>query len=204
MKKGLFLVIEGMDGSGKSTQSQLLFDYLKNKKYDVILTFEPTDEKIGKMLTEFYLKKVDMPIVDAFLFSADREEHLKTVVIPALNQGKIVISDRYYHSTFSYQATQGLDLSWLIDMNKFFMKPDLTIIVDSSPERCIERIEIDKKRKIEDRVKFEKIEFLKKLRNNYLKLPGTLKDEKIIVINGDRSREEVHQDIIKEVSRLLT
>jgi len=203
MKKGLFLVVEGMDGSGKTTQANLLFDYLKNKGYDVILTFEPTDEKIGKLLTEFYLKKVDMPVADALLFGADREEHLKTIVLPALEQGKIIISDRYYHSTFAYQTTQGLDLGWLIEINKFFIKPDLTIIVDSSPEKCIERIEKDSKRKIEARVKFEKLEFLKKLRNNYLKLLSVLKDEKIIVVNGDRSKEEIHQEIIKEVSKLL-
>ena len=192
-----------MDGSGKSTQIELLLDYLKKRGHDVILTFEPTDKKIGKLLTEFYLKKVDMPIVDAFLFAADREEHLKTLVIPALNQEKIVISDRYYHSTLAYQSTQGLELNWLVEMNKSFIKPHLTIIVDSSPEACIERIEKDGKRKIKARVKFEKLEFLKKLRNNYLMLPSALKDEKIIVVNGDRSKEEVHQEIIKEVSKLL-
>jgi len=200
--KGLLLVIEGMDGLGKSTQAKLLFNYLKEKGKDVILTSEPTDGKIGKLLREFYLKKVDIPAVDAFLFCADREEHLKTVVLPALAEGKTVISDRYYHSTLAYQSTQGLELNWLIGMNKFFIKPDLTIILDSSPEKCIERIEQDNKRKIEGKFKFEKIEFLKKLRTVYLKLPDVLKDEKIVVVNGDRTNTEIHKEIVKEVSKL--
>lgn len=203
MKRGFFIVIEGLDGSGKSLQSRLLAEYLKNKNLDVILTFEPTNEKIGRLLTNHYLKEVDLPIADALLFAADREEHLKTLILPALDEGKIVISDRYWHSSFAYQNTQGLDLNWLKELNKFFIKPDLTIFIDVSPEECVKRIEKDIKRKIEDRKKFEKLEFLTKLRNNYLKLPNILKDEKIVIVDGNRQIEKIHRDIVSEVENLI-
>jgi len=203
MPKGLFIVFEGIDGSGKTTQSKLLFELFSKEGKQVIWTKEPTDGDIGSLLTNKYLKEVDLPIVDALLFAADREEHLKDVVIPALNQGKIVVSDRYYHSTLAYQQAQGLELKWLLELNKNFIKPDLTIIIDLEPEIAIERIEKDKKRKIEDRKKFEKLEFLKKVRKNFLDLPKVLKDEKIVVIEGNKEKEEVFEAVVKEIKNIL-
>ena len=199
MPKGLFIVFEGIDGSGKTTQSKLLFELFSKEGKQVIWTKEPTDGDIGSLLTNKYLKEVDLPIVDALLFAADREEHLKDMVIPALNQGKIVISDRYYHSTLAYQQAQGLELKWLLELNKNFIKPNLTIIIDLEPEIAIERIEKDKKRKIEDRKKFEKLEFLKKVRKNFLDLPKVLKDEKIVVIDGNEEKEKVFEAILNEI-----
>jgi dTMP kinase len=203
MPKGLFIVLEGIDGSGKSTQSKLLFDFLSKNGEQAILTKEPTDGDIGKLLKNKYLKEVDLPFVDALLFAADREEHLKKIVIPALNEGKIVISDRYYHSTLAYQQAQGLELKWLLELNKNFIKPDLTIIIDLEPEKAMERIEVDKDRKIEDRKKFEKLEFLKKARKNFLDLPKILKDEKIVVIDGNEEKEKVFEAILKEIKKIL-
>jgi dTMP kinase len=203
MAKGFFLVLEGIDGSGKSLQSKLLFDFLKRNGFDAVLTNEPTNGEIGTLLQNKYLKKVDLPLVDAFLFCADREEHLKSTIIPALNQGKIVISDRYYHSTLAYQQAQGLELKWLLELNKNFIKPDLTIILDVEPKTAIERIEIDKDRKIEDRKKFEKLEFLKKVRKNFLDLPKILKDEKIVVIDGNEEKEKVFEAILNEIKKIL-
>ncbi|MEM5772823.1 MAG: dTMP kinase [Candidatus Aenigmatarchaeota archaeon] len=203
MPKGVFIVLEGIDGSGKSSQSKLLFDFLQKNKIDSILTHEPTDGDIGSLLTNKYLKEVDLPLVDAFLFAADREEHLKKVIIPALDQGKVVISDRYYHSTLAYQQAQGLELEFLLELNKKFIKPDLTIIIDLEPEIAVDRIEKDKNRKMEDRKKFEKVEFLKKVRNNFLKLKEILKDEKIVVIDGSKTKEEVFEALISEVKKIL-
>jgi dTMP kinase len=202
MAKGFFIVFEGIDGSGKTTQSKLLFDFFLKKRKKVIWTKEPTDGEIGKLLRNKYLKDVDLPLVDALLFVADREEHLKTEVIPALTQGKIVISDRYYHSTLAYQQAQGLDLRWLLELNKNFIKPDLTIIIDLEPEKAIERIEIDKNRKIEERKKFEKLEFLKKVRKNFLDLPKILKDERIVVVDGNEEKENVFKAVLKEIKKI--
>jgi dTMP kinase len=205
MQRGFFIVVEGMDGSGKSTQTQILFKHLKQELGDVIFTFNPTSGPIGKLLTEQYLKHKDLPTVDAFLFCADRAEHVKEVILPALENKMVVVCDRYYHSTLAYQQTQGLPLQWLIEMNSKFPKPDLTIFVDVPPEVCMERMEKDpaEKRKPDNRMKFEKLEFLKKLRVNYLQLPNALKNEKIVIIDGNRSMEEVHADIVKEVEKLF-
>ncbi|MEM5879368.1 MAG: dTMP kinase [Candidatus Aenigmatarchaeota archaeon] len=203
MPKGVFIVLEGIDGSGKSSQSKLLFDFLQKNKIPAILTHEPTDGDIGSLLTNKYLKEVDLPLVDAFLFAADREEHLKKIVIPALEQGKIVISDRYYHSTLAYQQAQGLELEFLLELNKKFIKPDLTIIIDLEPEIAVERIEKDKNRKMEDRKKFEKVEFLKKVRKNFLELKEILKDERIVVIDGNKTKEEVFEAVLSEVKKIL-
>ncbi|MEM5869572.1 MAG: dTMP kinase [Candidatus Aenigmatarchaeota archaeon] len=203
MSKGVFIVLEGIDGSGKSSQSKLLFDFLQKNKIPAILTHEPTDGEIGYLLTNKYLKEVDLPLVDAFLFAADREEHLKKTVIPALEQGKIVISDRYYHSTLAYQQAQGLELKFLLELNKKFIKPDLTIIIDLEPEIAVERIEKDKNRKMEERKKFEKVEFLKKVRKNFLELKEILKDERIVVIDGNKTKEEVFEAVLSEVKKIL-
>ncbi|MEM5829747.1 MAG: dTMP kinase [Candidatus Aenigmatarchaeota archaeon] len=203
MPKGVFIVLEGIDGSGKSLQSKLLFDFLQKNKIDSILTHEPTDGDIGSLLTKKYLKEVDLPLVDAFLFAADREEHLKKVVIPALEQGKIVISDRYYHSTLAYQQAQGLELEFLLELNKKFIKPDLTIIIDLDPRLAVERIEKDKGRKPKERKKFEKVEFLKKVRKNFLNLRKILKDEKIVVVDGSKTKDEVFEAILNEVKKIL-
>jgi len=205
MGKALFIVVEGMDGSGKSTQTRLLCEHLARKGREVVQTFEPTRGPIGSLLREKYLKEVDLPLADRFLFCADREEHLKRVVLPALEQGKDVVSDRYYHSSLAYGETQGLDLLWLIEMNKFFPRPDLMIFIDVLPETCMERIEKDsgEKRKIDKRMKFERIEFLRKLRESYLNLVKVLKNERIAVVDGNRSPEEVHAAVVKEVEKLL-
>ena len=202
MPKGIFIVLEGIDGCGKSSQSKLLFDWLNENKIEAIFTHEPTSGEIGSLLTSKYLKEVDLPLVDAFLFCADREEHLKRTVLPALEQGKVVVSDRYYHSTLAYQQAQGLELNWLLELNKNFIKPDLTIIIDLEPELAVERIEKDENRKMEDRKKFEKVEFLKKVRKNFLDLKKILK-EKIVVVNGEASKEKVFEAILKEVKKIL-
>ncbi len=199
---GKLIVMEGLDGSGKSTQTKLLVEHLKKKGFQVHLTNEPSDKGLRKIIKDTIStkSKIDDPILDALLYTSDRRFHLKSEILPLLEQNFIVISDRYYHSTFTYQQAQGLDLDWLIDINKFSLKPNLTIIIDSNPEKALERISKENRQNI---AKFEKLEFLKKLRGNYLNLPEKLKDEKIIIIDGDRPREEVFGDIKKIVERHL-
>ncbi|PJE57923.1 MAG: dTMP kinase, partial [Candidatus Portnoybacteria bacterium CG10_big_fil_rev_8_21_14_0_10_36_7] len=111
--KGKFITIDGIDGSGKTTQAEMLSKYLKGNGIKSIVTKEPTSGKIGSLLRNHYLK-TDFPLIDSFLFSADREEHLKTEVIPTMEKGTYIISDRYYHSALAYQYTSGVDLDWLI------------------------------------------------------------------------------------------
>lgn len=192
-----FIVFEGIDGSGKTTQAKLLYKFLRNKGRKVFLTKEPTDGKIGKLLREHYLKKVDHPLVDTFLFFADRAEHIEKIK-EALSK-KIVISDRYYHSTVAYQSTQGVDVKFLKRLCGLFPKPSITFIIDCPAELAVQRISKSKKIKM----KFEKLMFLKKLRRKYLQLPKIFKDERIVVIDGKKNKKEVFENILSIVEKEL-
>src|SRR4030043_67748 len=116
---GKFIVIEGLDGSGQSTQTGLLRDFLIKKGQEVILTKEPTrDSEAGKKIKEILDEKIRIePQKLQDLFAQDRKEHLEKLIVPALKEGKTVISDRYFFSTFAYGAADGLDLEWLIKLN---------------------------------------------------------------------------------------
>ena len=180
MMKSLFIVVDGMDGSGKSEIVKLLHNYLfsKNKKYRILTTREPTNGTYGKKIRKILVEEKD-PIANAGhlleLFTKDREEHLKNVILPFLEKSNehelnIVLCDRYYYSTIAFQSTQGLDLKKIIEKNKHFKKPDIAFILDVKPEIALERI------RHREKEKFEKIGFMKKLRKNFLKLPSYLKD----------------------------
>lgn len=193
----VFITFEGPEASGKTTQINLLADYLKSKDREVVLTKNHTGGRIAKILVE--ILDEDMPLVDALLFAADRGEQVEKVIKPSLKDGKIVLSDRYYHSSLALQYAQGLDFNWLKELNKFFPKPDLTIIIDVPPEISIERMKIKRDRDVE---KFDKPDFLEKVRKIFLELPQKL-DDKFVIINGDRSIEKIQEDIRKEVEKLL-
>jgi dTMP kinase len=169
-KKGAgFIGVEGLDGSGQSTQSQLLEKFLIKKGYQVILTKEPTpNSRAGKKIRKILNKKEKIsPKKLQELFAEDRKEHLKKVIIPALKKGKIVISDRYFFSSFAFGTADGLDLDWLISINNQFLIPDITFILKVSPEVCIERI----KKRGNSRTLFEKKEKLAKVWKIYKNLP---------------------------------
>lgn len=137
----MFIVLEGIDGCGKSTQARLLYDWLINTGREVKLTAEPTRENIGNFVREILSSGEEMdPMSLALLFTADRNEHIKNLVEPNLSKGKIVISERYYHSTVAYQSAQGVDRNWIIELNSFARKPDLVIFIDVKPERAVEKI----------------------------------------------------------------
>ena len=188
---GKFIVIEGLDGSGQSTQTKFLKDFLEEKGYEVILTKEPTlDSQAGKEIKRVLKKKKKIsPKELQELFAKDRREHLKTLIIPALQEGKVVISDRYFFSSFAFGSSSGLDLNWLIKINNEFLLPDITFFLAVSPKICLERI---KKRGIEKTL-FEEREKLEKVYKNYQKIVKKFPSVKII--NGEKSIEEVFQQI---------
>jgi len=187
----MFIVLEGIDGCGKSTQSKLLSKWLKEHGKDVVLTAEPTKNEIGKFIREVLAgnHEVDAKTL-ALLFTADRYEHLKTLVEPALKEGKIVVSERYYYSTIAYQEAQGVERRWLIEMNKFARKPDITIVLDVDPKLGAGRTTTQEI--------FEKEEFLTKVRDNYMKF-----DEDLFKIDGEQSKEDVFSDITEIVLKRL-
>jgi len=194
--EGVFIVFEGIDGSGKSTHIKKLANELRNIGYYVIETAEPSKDEIGSFIRR-YAKRNDgrLPVeVEALLFAADRRMHLKNVIEPALRNGHIVISDRYLHSTLAYQGALGLELDWIRELNRFAMKPDLTILLDILPEFSLQRM----KRK---KTVFEETDYLSKVRGIYLEF---VKQGEMVKIDADRSKKVIYEEILALVKTFLS
>jgi dTMP kinase len=183
----MFIVLEGIDGCGKSTQAKLLADWLRSQGKDVLLTAEPTRSAIGIFLREILSGRitVDQRTL-ALLFTADRYEHLTKDIEPALKRNVIVVSERYYHSTICYQAAQGVLWSWLMEINKFARKPDYTFLLDVPAKQAVER-------KLAREI-FEEESFLEKVRDNYLKL-----DEGVMRIDGREKPDRIFRSLKEKI-----
>lgn len=140
---GLYLVFEGIDGSGKSTQCRRLYDRLRAAHWDSVLTREPTDGTHGHRLRSLAEQGTRLPPEEELaLFIEDRKQHLKTLVRPKLVQGCIVIQDRYYFSTMAYQGSRGLDPTQIFEEHQAFAPmPDLTFLFTLSPETALQRVQ---------------------------------------------------------------
>lgn len=193
--KGLFICVEGLDGCGKTTQTKLLVRKLRKIGWDAVYTAEPSRGKIGKFIQKYCLhgEKRTFPIVEALLFAADRFEHVEREVIPALNEGKIVVSDRYVYSSLAYQGATGLDLKWIEMINEHTIRPDLAIFVDVEPEAVIKRLKPKKS-------VMENLETQRKVREVYVKF---VEKGKLVRIDGNKSTKEVADDVLKVVLRFL-
>ena len=188
---GKFIVFEGIDGSGKSTQAGLLFHYLKERKKRVHSTSEPTQYLIGGLIKSWLAKDwQSTPDCLQLLFAADRAYHLDKEIIPLLKKGVTVVCDRYSLSTLAYGALE-LDLDWLITLNQNFIAPDVTFLLNTPPKICLERMQ--KERFFLNL--FEEEKKLKKIWQNYQRL--TKKYKNIYTINGEKSIEEVSKEIKK-------
>jgi len=175
----VFIVLEGIDGCGKSTQAKLLGAWLSQQGKEVLLTAEPTRTRVGKLIREILSggEQVD-PKTLALLFTADRAQHLATEVEPAIAEGKVVVCERYVHSTVAYQEAQGVSRRWLIELNRFAPEADVTFLLDVEPGLGASRTSTGEI--------FENGEFLEKVRDNYLKF-----DRGIAKLDGSRSVGEV-------------
>ena len=193
--RGFFICVEGLDGCGKTTQTRLLVRRLRKLGSDAVYTAEPSRGKIGRFIRKccLHCEKRGSPIVEALLFAADRVEHVKTEVVPALNEGKIVVSDRYVYSSLAYQGAAGLDLKWITMINKHAIGPDLAIFVDVDPGAVVERLK--PKRSV-----MEDLGTQRKVREVYVKF---VEDGKLARIDGNRSKKEVADDILKVVLKFL-
>ncbi|MFH0862471.1 MAG: dTMP kinase [Candidatus Altiarchaeota archaeon] len=177
----MFIVLEGVDGSGKSTHARLLADWLRGRGKGVFLTMEPTDGKIGKLIREVLSGRIHVdPKALALLFCADRVEHVRQIN-EALSKGDTVISDRYFHSTVAYQAAQGVDRNWLIQLNRFVIEPDLVILLDVDPAAGADRARSGEI--------FEKSDFLDKVRVGYLRF------KEIKVVDSSKDKDAVQEEI---------
>jgi len=190
MKKGKFVVIEGIDGCGKSMQMEMLKEKLKE---EVVFTREHTlDGPVGRLIEEIVNKRVKLDAVAVQLcFTADRIDHVKRVVELELKKGKTVISDRYYWSTVAYGSLVA-DKEWLLELNeKVVRKPDLVILIDVSAEIGVERMKGSRNEK----TIFEKRKKLAKARKTYLWLAEKYK-KSCVVIDGTKKPEEINQKIL--------
>ena len=193
-KKGFFICIEGLDGCGKTTQTKLLVDRLR-KKDSAVYSAEPSQGKIGQFIKEYFLhgETRGSAIVEALLFAADRYEHVKNEITPALNQGKLVVSDRYLYSSLAYQGAAGVDLDWIRTINRDAIRPDLAIFIDVDPESVVRRLK-------PRRSVMENLQTQKKVRELYLKF---VDHKELVRIDGNQELNAVSEEILKVVSAFL-
>lgn len=194
-KKGTFICIEGLDGSGKTTHAHRLVQNLQKQGFDAIYTTEPSRGALGTFIRSYVLegeKRVPR-VVEAVLFAVDRVEHLETMVKPALNEGKIVISDRCVYSSLAYQGATGLDLEWIEKINSFALPPDLAIYIDVPPEVVVKRIR--RKKSV-----MERLETQRKVQEVYIKF---VDKGKLVPIDGDKTKDEVEQDLLSLILTFL-
>jgi len=208
----MFIIFEGPDGSGQSTQAKLLKKYLEEeKKLAVVLTKEPINKPpLGNLIRRILKKEISVqPLTLQLLFCADRNEHLNTVIKPALKKRGWIISDRYFYSTIAYGS---LDLNidpstplrvnpefnrrieWLIKINELFLRPDIVFLLRVRPEIYLEKIDKNRGK----RQFFEKQQKLEKVLKTYKILSRQFSN--IQMIDGEKNIQEVHQKIIKKLN----
>ncbi len=194
MEKGKFIVLEGIDGSGKSTQARMLAEEWERRGVDVLLTAEHTDGPAGKLVEEVVRKRIKMPpLALQMIFVADRIDHTNGVIKPALETGRVVVSDRYYGSTVAYGA-EVAEKEWLLQLNrKVSVVPDLTFWVDVSAEIAMERMNL----RGDERTIFEKTERLERVTNVYEWLAG--REENWIRVEGKDEVKVIHEKIMREI-----
>lgn len=195
-RKGVFICVEGIDGSGKTTQAHILVEALKKEGFEAVYTTEPSNGVFGKMLRKHILegnRRVPV-VVEAVLFAVDRFDHIESEVKPLLKRGKIVVSDRYVYSSIAYQGASSLSKKWLKEINNRAIKPDLSIFIDVPPEIVIGRF--NRQRSV-----METLQTQKRVREAYLKL---VEEEDLLVIDGASAKKEVAERIQKVVFNFLS
>lgn len=207
MAEGFFITFEGIEGSGKTTQIRLLADYLQNKGYEVLVSREPggtpLGEKIRNLLLDPQYDFMDYR-TEVLLYAADRAQHVKEKIKPALGKGKIVISDRFADSNLAYQAAgRGLDYEMVYQINDWVIDstwPDLTFILDIDIKEGLNRARAQSSEAEGDRLEREADEFHQRVRDAYLKMA---EKERFALVNAGESIENVQKNIENIISRRL-
>ena len=195
--RGKLISIEGIDGCGKSTHTRLLARWLRARGYKVVVTDEPTNGPIGRIIKRILRGELKVPVAaEALLFAADRLHHLDKLILPAMRAGKIVITERYTYSSLAYQSARGLNLQWIARINEKALRPDMAVLIDVPAEIALRRIkgarELDT---------FERdLKLQQKVRTNYLRVSrkGGAK-----ILNGNRPAKEVQTKLRKLVEAEL-
>jgi dTMP kinase len=207
-RPGLFIVFEGIEGAGKTTQLEMLADRLRARHLDPVLTREPGGTPLGHQLREYLLSRREErsePLIEAFLMIADRADHVLRLLRPALESGRIVLCDRYGDATLAYQGGgSGVDEQTLLELNRLAtggLRPDLVVLLDLPPERAGGRL--DSRGTIaRDRFESEPHAFFTRVRNKYLEL-AEREHGKWLVLDATRPVEDLAAEIETRVASLL-
>jgi dTMP kinase len=204
--KGIFISFEGIEGTGKTIQSRLLYEHLTKKGYEVTLTEEPGGTRIGFKIRDLLLSvenKGMTPLAELLLYNASRAQHIQEVILPVINKGAIVITDRFTDSTVAYQGYgRGIDLSYIDSIDLIAterLRPDITILLDLDVEVGLRRNRGVNKM---DRLELEDVEFHKRVRSGYLEI-ATKEPERIKLVDASEGIEQVHNRIIKIIMDFL-
>ena len=206
-EKGYFISFEGIDGSGKSTQIQKLARFLETLGFDVIITREPGGSDGGEEIRNLLLQgNVDRwsAETEILLFTAARRDHLERIILPAMEDGKIVICDRFTDSTRMYQGMRGPNLRNLVDMlNEKIINcdPDLTIVIDIDPQISLKRAK--SRETVEERFEDFGVEMQLNMRNGFIELAKEFSN-RIEVVNGQQSVDDLAKDICSIVKAKLS
>ncbi|RMD86033.1 MAG: dTMP kinase [Candidatus Dadabacteria bacterium] len=193
-----FIAIEGVNGAGKTTLQRKVCAYLKEKGFNAVTTMEPGSTEIGRALREIVLKRKGItPICELFLFCADRAQHVAEVIRPAINDGKIVVTDRYYYSTAVFQGEgRGIDKQIVSTLNEVAIegvRPDLVFLLDLPPEEGLRR---NRQKLDKDRFEDEDPSFQRKIREGFLNIARESK-EPFYIIDAAQSQENVWESALK-------
>lgn len=206
MRKGIFITLEGLDGSGKSTQALHIKDFLEERGYKVLLTREPGGTEIGEKIRQILLDKENKEmsaVTEALLYAASRAQHVEQVIVPALEDGKIVLCDRFIDSSMAYQGKgRGLGVKAVMEINKFAicgLIPDITILLDMDPEASLNRI---KTIKGTDRLEQEKSDFHRRVYKGYKDLADMYPD-RIKVIDANKTVGEIGREIENKLNDIV-
>lgn len=194
--KGIFIVLEGIDGSGQTTQANLLGKKLRERGYSLSISGEPTDNLIGGLIRgqlthEWKARQECLQL----LFAADRSHHLERDMFPTLNRGGIVITTRYFYSSMAYGSLD-LPMEWIKKVNSRFPNADLGFYLDIPVETSLKRMSERPSREL-----FEKKEYLEKIRENYLKI--TKERDELEKIDGTQSIETVTDELMNRIDRYI-
>lgn len=193
--KGLFIVLEGIDGSGKDTHLKFIAMELRELGYKVVETAEPSSYRVGTFLKRYARRDEErLPAEsEALLYASDRFDHVKNIITPALLRDQIVISARYYFSSMAYQGAVGVNLDWIREMNRFALKPDLAVLLDILPEYSLHRLK--RRRSI-----YEDSDYLRKVREIYIKL---VEEGDLVKVDADRPKRVVQGELLSMIQELI-
>ena len=209
----MFITLEGIEGSGKTTQMRRLSVYLESRGYPCVLTREPGGTRLGRKIRSILLDPASkdlVPMAELLLYMADRAQHIHTFIKPCLAEGKIVLCDRYFDATVVYQGyARGLDTERIYNLHRVVLedlKPDITLLLDLAPRiglaRAWSQLDSGARNAAESRFEAETIGFHEKVRAGYLEL-ARCQPERIKVIDGARDEEQVYAGIMEVLAAYL-